>query len=152
MDARRTLRDRRERRGRRREARPAARRTGGAVLGSAVSGAARRARCRGPASSGRDGRPHTSADIAVVDGDATMATEAVQAVGHPVHKAAGAETPKCGGRQQRSDKQNRRNIREVAERLSATSTGRSPRWCSSSAGRVEVGHGIGGFGTSGRAR
>jgi len=58
---------------------------------------------------------HTGADIAVHDGRSR--TETVTGSGHPVHKAHKAETAGYGGPQGRVDEAVRKNLREVAERI-----------------------------------
>lgn len=58
---------------------------------------------------------HTGADIAVHDG--TSRTETVEGTGYPVHKAHKAETAGYGGPQGRVDEAVRKNLREVADRV-----------------------------------
>ena len=58
---------------------------------------------------------HTGADISLHDGAARA--ESVQGSGHPVHKAHRAETAGYGGPQGRVEEAVRKNIREVADRL-----------------------------------
>jgi peptide chain release factor subunit 1 len=58
---------------------------------------------------------HTGADISLHDGAARA--ESVQGSGHPVHKAHRAETAGYGGPQGRAEEAVRKNIREVADRL-----------------------------------
>ena len=58
---------------------------------------------------------HTGADIVVRDG--TDRSETVAGGGHPVHKAHKADTAGYGGPQGRVDEAVRKNIREVADRV-----------------------------------
>jgi peptide chain release factor subunit 1 len=58
---------------------------------------------------------HTGADIALRDG--ASHTETVEGSGHPVHKAHKADTAGYGGPQGRVDEAVRKNIREVADRV-----------------------------------
>ncbi|KAF0968203.1 MULTISPECIES: Rv2629 family ribosome hibernation factor [Gordonia] len=63
---------------------------------------------------------HTGADIEVfATGGVSVKTETVEGEGYPVHHAASAESPGYGDPQQRSDEERRKNIRAVAERLTA---------------------------------
>lgn len=59
---------------------------------------------------------HTGADITLHEGSSS--TETVEGSGHPVHKAHSAEGGEYGGAQGRVDEAIRKNIREVADRLS----------------------------------
>lgn len=58
---------------------------------------------------------HTGADITLRDGSSH--TEAVEGSGHPVHTANKAETAGYGGPQGRVEEAVRKNIREVADRV-----------------------------------
>lgn len=58
---------------------------------------------------------HTGADISLHDGHTR--TETVEGSGHPVHKAHKAETAGYGGPQGRVDEAVRKNLREVADRV-----------------------------------
>ena len=58
---------------------------------------------------------HTGADIEVHDGQSRA--ETVEGSGHPVHKAHKADTAGYGGPQGRVDEAVRKNLREVAERV-----------------------------------
>ncbi len=58
---------------------------------------------------------HTGADIMLRDG--AIRTESVDGTGHPVHKAHKADTAGYGGPQGRVDEAVRKNIREVADRI-----------------------------------
>ena len=58
----------------------------------------------------------TGADITVNVG-ATLRSETVDGGGHPVHKAAGAETPGYGDPQPHVEEAARKNVRAVADRL-----------------------------------
>jgi peptide chain release factor subunit 1 len=58
---------------------------------------------------------HTGADITVHDGQSR--TETVEGSGHPVHKAHKADTAGYGGPQGRVDEAVRKNLREVADRI-----------------------------------
>lgn len=61
---------------------------------------------------------HTGADITIhVDG--TLQSETVDGGGYPVHKASSAETAGYGDPQLRTDEAARRNVRAVADRISA---------------------------------
>ncbi|MCG7633474.1 hypothetical protein MHN80_14255 [Gordonia McavH-238-E] len=61
---------------------------------------------------------HAGADIELVEaGGSLLSKETVEGEGYPIHHAAGAESPGYGDPQQRSDEQNRKNIRQVADRL-----------------------------------
>ncbi|EON32250.1 hypothetical protein GTC6_13841 [Gordonia terrae C-6] len=63
---------------------------------------------------------HAGADIELFEaGGSTMRRETVEGEGYPIHHAAGAESPGYGDPQQRSDEQNRKNIRQIADRLTA---------------------------------
>ncbi|MGI9125478.1 MAG: hypothetical protein ACR2JM_12115 [Mycobacterium sp.] len=59
---------------------------------------------------------HTGADISLHN-DGVARAESVEGSGHPVHKAHKAETAGYGGPQGRVDEAVRKNIREVADRL-----------------------------------
>lgn len=58
---------------------------------------------------------HTGADITVRDG--VSRTETVEGSGHPVHNAHKADTAGYGGPQGRVDEAVRKNLREVADRI-----------------------------------
>lgn len=61
---------------------------------------------------------HAGADIELVEAGGSLLTrETVEGEGYPIHHAAGAESPGYGDPQQRSDEQNRKNIRQIADRL-----------------------------------
>lgn len=59
---------------------------------------------------------HTGADITTHIGGA-LRSEAVDGGGHPVHKAASAETAGYGDPQRRTDEAARKNVRAVADRV-----------------------------------
>lgn len=67
---------------------------------------------------------HTGADLEVHQGDA-VETMTIDGDGYPVHKAAGAETPGYGDPQPRAEEQAKRNLRAVAERVTALVEGES---------------------------
>lgn len=60
---------------------------------------------------------HTGADISSHDSVSPSRTETVEGSGHPVHKAHKAETAGYGGPQGRVDEAVRKNLREVADRV-----------------------------------
>ncbi|UCZ88053.1 hypothetical protein [Gordonia sp. WA4-43] len=63
---------------------------------------------------------HAGADIELFEaGGSSLMRESVEKEGYPIHHAAGAESPGYGDPQQRSDEQNRKNIRQIADRLTA---------------------------------
>lgn len=79
---------------------------------------------------------HTGADIEIfATGGVSEKSETVEGEGYPVHHASGAESPGYGDPQQRSDEQSRKNIREVADRLTAIVDATTRRSSSSSARR-----------------